>query len=361
MTSRLKKASSFNRKFDSGLYLELFLVFAILAIFLIRLFLVLTGYPQLGGAKLHIAHMLWGGLLMLISIFLLLMFIGKRTEKIAAIIGGIGFGTFIDEVGKFVTQDNDYFFQPSVAIIYVTFILIVLIVRGIKTGKTYSSREFLLNTLRETEEVVLHDMDKEERDRALEFLDKSKSDEPIALSLRKTLEDTKLIPPATPSPYQKVKNYLRSLYQKVISLPYFNVAIISFFIAQFIIKLSYIIVLIFFWGLGWNQILNIGILEKISIKISNLTFIDWAELLSSLIAGALVFIGIWYLRKSKLMAYRMFERSVLLSIFITQVFLFYRDQFAATTGLIFNLLIYWALRFMIEREKRSKKQIIAIA
>ena len=88
MTSRLKKACSFNRKFDSGLYLELFLVFAILAIFLIRLFLVLTGYPQLGGAKLHIAHMLWGGLLMLISIFLLLMFIGKRTEKIAAIIGG---------------------------------------------------------------------------------------------------------------------------------------------------------------------------------------------------------------------------------------------------------------------------------
>jgi hypothetical protein len=354
MTSRLKKASSFNRKFDSGLYLELFLVFAILAIFLIRLFLVLTGYPQLGGAKLHIAHMLWGGLLMLISIFLLLMFIGKRTEKIAAIIGGIGFGTFIDEVGKFVTQDNDYFFQPSVAIIYATFILIVLIVRGIKTGKTYSSREFLLNTLRETEEVVLHDMDKEERDRALEFLDKSKSDEPIALSLRKTLEDTTLIPLPSPTQYQEVKKFFHSFYQKIISLPYFNVAIISFFIAQFIIKLFYIIVLIFFWGLGWNQILDIGIFQKIFIKISNLTFINWAELLSSLVSGALVFIGIWYLRKSKLMAYRMFERSVLLSIFITQVFLFYRDQFAATTGLLFNLLIYWALRFMIEREKRSK-------
>jgi hypothetical protein len=352
MTTRIKKLSRFNRKFDSGLYLELFLVFAVIAIFLIRLFLVVTGYPQLGGAKLHIAHMLWGGLLMLISIFLILVFIGKRAEKIAAIIGGLGFGTFIDEVGKFVTQDNNYFFQPSVAIMYVIFILIFLIVRGIQTGRTYSSREFLLNTLREMEEVVLHDMDKEERDRALSFLEKSKSDEPLAASLKTTLKNTILITISSPTPYQQIKKKIRSLYLKIIALPFFNIAIILFFIIQFIIKLSYIIVIIFFLGLGWNQILNIGIFEKIAVKIDTLSFINWAELLSSLGAGILVFIGIWYLRKSKLMAYRMFERSILLSIFITQVFMFYRDQFGAATGLLFNLLIYWALRFMIEREKR---------
>ena len=29
-----------------------------------RWFLDLTGYPQVGGGELHIAHMLWGGLLL---------------------------------------------------------------------------------------------------------------------------------------------------------------------------------------------------------------------------------------------------------------------------------------------------------
>ena len=40
--------------------LENFLISAVTAVLLVRLFLYLTGYPQLGGAGLHIAHLLWG-------------------------------------------------------------------------------------------------------------------------------------------------------------------------------------------------------------------------------------------------------------------------------------------------------------
>ena len=104
--------------------LENFLVSAVASVLLIRLFLGITNYPQLSGAGLHFAHMLWGGLLMLIGMFMALGFLSHPAHEWAAVIGGLGFGAFIDELGKFITQNNDYFFQPTVAIIYVLFILI---------------------------------------------------------------------------------------------------------------------------------------------------------------------------------------------------------------------------------------------
>ena len=111
--------------------MEMMLVLAVATILCIRAFLSITGYPQLGGGGLHIAHMLWGGLGMLVSIALLLSFWSPAMRQVAAAIGGIGFGFFIDELGKFITSDNDYFFQPTIALIYVIFILLFLAVRAI--------------------------------------------------------------------------------------------------------------------------------------------------------------------------------------------------------------------------------------
>ena len=55
-----------------------FLVAGVASILAIRVYLILTGYPQLGGGGLHIAHMLWGGLLMLVALILMLAFLGRR-------------------------------------------------------------------------------------------------------------------------------------------------------------------------------------------------------------------------------------------------------------------------------------------
>jgi hypothetical protein len=80
--------------------LDTVLVCAVLTILIVRTQLYLTNYPQLGGHGLHIAHLLWGGLLMLISIGALLAFISPGIRQVAAVTGGIGLGLFIDELGS---------------------------------------------------------------------------------------------------------------------------------------------------------------------------------------------------------------------------------------------------------------------
>lgn len=127
--------------------LESFLVVAAVAFLGIRIYLALTNYPQLGGHGLHIAHMLWGGLLMLVGLILPLAFLGGRIRRAAAIFGGFGFGTFIDELGKFITSDNNYFFQPTVAIIYAIFVTLYLVFQAIEDRGARSAGASLARAL----------------------------------------------------------------------------------------------------------------------------------------------------------------------------------------------------------------------
>src|SRR5687767_1548428 len=106
--------------------LEIFLLSAASSLLLVRFYLHVAGYPQIGGGGLHIAHMLWGGALMLVALTITLSFLGARAQWIVAVVGGAGFGVFIDELGKFITHDNNYFYQPAVGLIYAIFIVLYL-------------------------------------------------------------------------------------------------------------------------------------------------------------------------------------------------------------------------------------------
>lgn len=131
MLEKLNDKWNLIKRSEADEHLELFFVSAVSAILVIRFLLALTGYPQLSPGDLHIAHMLWGGIFMLVAQMLLLTYSNRAIGLICAVIGGIGFGTFIDELGKFITKDNDYFFRPTVAILYVFFVLLFFLFRAL--------------------------------------------------------------------------------------------------------------------------------------------------------------------------------------------------------------------------------------
>lgn len=150
---------------------DLFLFTGVATVLVIRTFLSLTGYPQVGGATLHIAHVLWGGLLMALAILAIAVFPGDQWRWRAAFVGGIGFGFFIDEVGKFVTKDVDYFFKPAVAIMYATFVALYVGVRIVLTLRPMTDRRRLALAASALVDEATGVLQLTARDRALAVLD----------------------------------------------------------------------------------------------------------------------------------------------------------------------------------------------
>ena len=136
-----------------------------------RLFLELTGYPQLGGGQYHIAHVLWGGLFLFVAALLPLIFTNRWVYKVGAVNAGVGVGLFIDEVGKFITANNDYFHPVAAPIIYAFFLITVLIYLRVRNPPRRSARAELYRALDALEELLDQDLDKGERAALLERLD----------------------------------------------------------------------------------------------------------------------------------------------------------------------------------------------
>lgn len=124
-----------------------------------RVGLELTGYPQIGDSTFHIAHVLWGGLLMFIALVLPLTFANPYIPWVTAILGGIGAGLFIDEVGKFITQSNDYFFPLAFPIIYAFIVACVWLALRLRARRVQDTRTLLYHALEELKEALDNDLD----------------------------------------------------------------------------------------------------------------------------------------------------------------------------------------------------------
>jgi hypothetical protein len=171
-------------------HVELFLVATVVTITVTRLYLQATGFPQIGGAGgLHVAHVLFGGVFMLGAMVMFMLFLGRSSRWLASLFAGIGFGLFIDEVGKFLTQDNNYFFKPAAAVIYLFLVLVYLVGSYLVRRRALSDRELIVNGLKMMQELAAENLDAHEASELKRMLEAASPIEPLRDPLLGVVEE----------------------------------------------------------------------------------------------------------------------------------------------------------------------------
>ena len=320
---------------EAPLLFESLFVAAVASFLGIRWFLASTGYPRVGSNGIHIAHMLWGGLLMLLALMLLFAFLDRSVQHMAAVIAGLGFGTFIDEIGKFVTSDNNYFYRPAIALVYCLFIVAFLLARTLIGQRRLSETEALANALDLLGGTPDGPIEPDDRDRIQRLLELADPKAPLVVFARQYVAG---LPEAAGrmSLVGTVRRRLAEGYEKLMANP---------------------------WS---ERVLSVGVVAYAALAVLAVTLVavetptggeaetsavaTIAQVASTIAGAALVGRGVLSLRTSRTAAYHWFMRGLLVWILVTQMFVFYSSQLAGLGGLVVDLVAYGSLRFAITRE-----------
>jgi hypothetical protein len=260
------------------------------------------------------------------------------------VVGGLGFGLFIDELGKFVTSANDYFFRPAIAIMYVVFVLLFLWWRNLERHRTWGEETYLANALVLLQEAAVHDLDPTEKHHLLRWLRLSgRAGSGLLGDIGRGVASR----PPDVRQRSTFARWWRTGRNRVGSV------LRSRWMAR-----AVVVVLI---------LRNIGAVLTMTALIAglvhgvgSLTQDELPLALAGTISAAFVLIGTGYLiAGSRLRAYRWFKRSVLASIFLTDLFLFYFVQLGALSNLAVDLVLLISLEAIIDREHRREAEALA--
>jgi hypothetical protein len=331
---------------QAGEQLELFLLSAAGSLLAVRFYLHVTGYPQIGGGGLHVAHMLWGGLLMLTAFVLMLSFLGRRVQRLGAILGGAGFGVFIDEIGKFITSDNNYFYRPAVGIIYAIFVILYLIFNFISQKQSLTSKEYQLNTLMQLEEAVLRDMDVQEKKEALRLIGLADQKSAITQRLAAFVENVDAIPVPRRAWPERLLRAADKAYEKFWRQRNSSRLIQGLFIVQIVVYTLAVI---------WPVYTNIDQVLDIFRSVTYGKMLLAGQLLSSLVAAGFVIYGAVVIMHDRRRALEQFRRALLINLLLTEFFIFSRVEFDALPGFALNAALLAVTSYALHRERQRAR------
>jgi len=231
---------------------------------------------------------------MLASALVLLTYLNRSMMRLGAVLAGVGFGLFIDEVGKFVTADNDYFFRPALSLIYICFALLFLFTRSVRRTRELNDAEAKAN-------AVLEDSD------------------------------------GTRNRYVAAKHRAAALLDK----RWLSTGVILIFLLQ---AVAYVVALVLV------VIFELSDAEKETSPLARQEVpLAIAALVCAVTYSALVVFGLIRLVASRIAGVIWLGRATLFNLLLVQPFQFYQQQISALLGLAFNLVAYAVLRLALRR------------
>ena len=320
MSDNHNKINSIVRRERAEEYLFFSLVAFAGTVIFTRAFLHLTGFPQLGNDILHIAHALWGGLFLFVAVLLPLTMANRWALQTSAILSGIGIGLFIDEVGKFITQNNDYFYPPAASLIYGFFLLCVFVFVLFRRSHHADPRQAMYNVLDGFQDILDGDLDEAEADRiegqlAIAMWSERQEIKTFAQVLSDYLAGQKAqLPRARPSILKRIVRWTDTIGQRL-GRRVHRTIVASVLILWLLAVIGYIVVLV---HSGTN--LNPQVLR-------------WRDALIGIqsAVGVLMLVAViaWFSRNEET-GLRFAILGFLLSLVALQMYYFYISQFSAT-------------------------------
>lgn len=327
------------------------MVSALITLLGTRLFLVLAGWPTISFGVWHIAHVNWGGLLMIVGTIMILAVHGEKIRRTAAVISGAGWGLFIDEVGKYLTKNNDYWFQPAIIFIYISFIILYLVYRYFEKLQPQDPKTLLYSVINKLEDIAEGDLDvKEKKDliNKLSKIIKTEKDENkkhFALELKKFIE------------VQKAKEVDRSKWWQVF------LGKTGYYSYNKIFKTKLVkhglIIYAAVWAINRIQETLRIVFHPEKLTIIQQFYNDYnfasrsdiymitLKIISDSMAALLFVVGIFYITtRRKFKGLKFFQLGLIVNIFLSSVFKLYFEQFSEVFVLGTSMVLLVAISKM---------------
>ncbi|MFE5309163.1 hypothetical protein [Isoptericola sp. NPDC056605] len=316
-------------------HLVTFLVVAVATVLVTRFLLAASGYPQVGGGGLHVAHVLWGGLGMALAVVVLLSWVGPAPRSLGAVLGGVGFGLFVDEIGKFVTSDNDYFYEPTAALIYAVVVVLVLLVEALHGRRSHHPAEYLAVATDRAVAGVAGGFTDAEREEARALVERGRG-EPAADEVAALVEAVPADAVAVPDPVRalvvRVSAWFADAMEHRWAAAVVTVAVLGTSAGSVVVALRVLL-----GGVAVPTWVGVGIVAAVAVTV--------ACVVRALVVGP---------RDHRAGAVWV-RRGVLVSLLVTQLLAFRAVQWVAVAGLAVDLLVLVALGVALGRddERRS--------
>jgi hypothetical protein len=329
-------------------HLTLLVVAFVVTVTVTRVLLAATGYPRIGGSTFHLAHALWGGLLLVVAVVVQLLWANRWALRVAAVCAGVGVGLFIDEVGKFITTRNDYFFPLAAPIVYLAMVILGWIAFRARRRRDPTDRERLYDVLDGLQDLADGRLHSDRRAAIIAHLGhlRDEWDRPELRELSARLEEFLLSPvvtvlPPRPGLLQRARARLGRMERRVLPERWLRRILTAFLVVGTTVQLIGIAVavVVLVHPASWKEQLDEAVagteLDRTLVGMVFVIQLSAAFVGFALFATALMS---WFHRR-RLRAIRIMVVTQLISLSLIDVVQSYVDQFGVLQQSVFDLVL----------------------